>query len=318
MRATLARPLLSLVLLLVAPACATPSVGDSHTTTPEAANPTPAAPSGDASSAPFDGCTATFTAVLGWSFDCVNTKVLTREGDEPDSMLRGARTSMRGAFSGAVEEHFEPVTVAGAPRKGLQLVMKTKGQLVAMGTAAIIEQDSHPMRLVACLATADLDSQTRCQRQLDLLGTAAYESLPPSGARIKERPGPMIAGRPLDANPSCKMAGNDRAGIVDCGDATLGWAEPADPKTVNITRDAAIDDLVKRMHERFPADHAPARSTVGCRIEGVAAQCIVAKWPDFRITAGAATVRGHAIAAWCMAREGASTDVCKDSVRTGN
>jgi hypothetical protein len=311
------RGLRVLALLFTAPACGgAPAVGDSHTNTPAPADPTPAAPAADAASPPFDGCTATFTAVLGWSFDCVNTKVLTREGDEPDSMLRGARTSMRGAFSGSVEERFESVTIAGASRRGLHLVMKTKGQLVALGTAAIVEQDSQPMRLVACLATADLDSQTRCQRQLDLLGSSAYGSLPPPGARIKARPGPTIAGRPFDAPASCKMAGNDRAGIVDCGDATLGWAEPADPKTVNMTRDAAVDDLIHHMHEKFPTDPAPVRSTIGCHIEGVRSQCIVARWADFRITAGAASVRGHAIAAWCMAREGIGPVICEGSVST--
>lgn len=279
--------------------------------------PTATAPGADPSSGPFDGCTATFTAVLGWSFDCVNTKVLTREGDEADSLLRGARTSMRGALSGAVEEHFEPVTVAGTPRKGLHLVMKTKGQPVAFGTAAIVEAESQPMRLVACLAAADFDSQARCQQQLDLLATVAYDALPPPGARIRARPGPAIAGRPLDAPSSCKIAGNDRAGVVDCGDAMLGWSEPADPKSVNLTRDAAVDDLVRSMHDKFPSDPAPARSTTGCRIEGVASQCIVAKWPDLRITAGAATVRGHAIAAWCMAREGVGPAICEGSVRTG-
>src|SRR5580698_203597 len=85
-----------LALLLAAPACGAPAVGDSHTNAPVSADPTPAAPAAGAASAPFDGCTATYTAVLGWSFDCGNTKVLTREGEEPDSLLRGARTSMRG------------------------------------------------------------------------------------------------------------------------------------------------------------------------------------------------------------------------------
>jgi hypothetical protein len=307
-----------LALLLAAPACGAPAVGDSHTNAPVSADPTPAAPAAGAASAPFDGCTATYTAVLGWSFDCGNTKVLTREGEEPDSLLRGARTSMRGAFSGSVEERFEPVTIAGAQRRGLHLIMKTRGQLVALGTAAIVELDSQPMRLVACLATSDLDSQMRCQRQLDLLGSADYGSLPPQGARIKARPGPTIAGRAFDAPASCKIAGNDRAGIVDCGDATLGWAEPADPKTVNITRDAAVDDLIHHMHEKFPGDPAPARSTIGCRIEGVPSKCLVARWSSFRITAGAATVRGHAIAAWCMVREGIGPVICEDTVRAGN
>jgi hypothetical protein len=307
----------TLAILLVLPACATPAVGDSHANAPATADPTPTAPAGGSAGPPFDGCTGTYTEVLGWSFDCASTKVLTREGEEPDSLLRGARTSMRGAFSGAVEERFELVTIGGAQRRGLHVVMKSKGQLVALGTAAIVEQDAQPMRLVACLATADLDSQSRCQRQLDVLATVAYGSLPPEGVRIKARPGPTIAGRPFDAPASCKVAGNDRAGIVDCGDAMLGWAEPADPKTVTLTRDAAVDDIVHHMHDKFPADPAPARSTVACRIEGVPSKCIVAKWADFRMTAGSATVRGHAIAAWCMAREGIGPVICEGSVRTG-
>ncbi|HZU81675.1 MAG TPA: hypothetical protein VE987_02105, partial [Polyangiaceae bacterium] len=69
-----------------------------------------------AAGAPFDGCTGTYTTVIGWSFECGATTVLTREGDDADMLLRGARTSMRGTFSGSVEERFEPVAVAGATR----------------------------------------------------------------------------------------------------------------------------------------------------------------------------------------------------------
>src|SRR5690348_12588214 len=83
--------------LLLASACASPRVGDSHATAPAAADTTAAAgPDADAGPSPFDGCNAMYTTVIGWSFDCAGTSVLTREGEEPDMLLRAARTSMRG------------------------------------------------------------------------------------------------------------------------------------------------------------------------------------------------------------------------------
>jgi hypothetical protein len=309
-------PALLVVLALpAAVACASPRVGDSHAT-PQPPADTAATPDPDAGDGPpFAGCTAMYTTVIGWSIDCGVTTVLTREGEEPDLLLRAARTSMRGAFSGPVEEHFEPVTVGGAERRGLHLMIKTKGVVVAMGTAAIVESDAAPMRLVACLAGADPAAQTRCQRQLDLLAATSYGAMPPDGVRIKARPRPAIAGRPFDAPAECQVAANDRTGLVDCGDAVLGWAEPTDPKTVGAARDAAIDDMVHHMHEKFPNDPSPTRSAGGCRIEGIAASCVVAKWRDFKMTAGTASVRGHSIVAWCMAREGATPTICSDSVK---
>jgi hypothetical protein len=193
--------------------------------------------------------------------------------------------------------------------------MKTKGTVVAMGTAAIVESDAAPMRLVACLAGADLASQTRCQRQLDVLAATAYVAMPPDGVKVKARPRPAIAGRQFDAPADCQVAANDRTGLVDCGDAVLGWSEPTDPKTVNAARDAAIDDMVHHMHDKFPTDPAPKRTTGACRIEGVAASCVVAKWRDSKMTAGTASVRGHSIVAWCILREGATATVCDDSVK---
>ena len=309
------------LLPLMAPACASPRVGDTHATAPPPTDSAQPAAAGDAdggAGAPFDGCTGMYTTVIGWSFDCGGTTVLTREGDEPDMLLRGARTSMRGTFSGTVEERFESVTVGGVARRGLHLLMKTKGQVVGMGTAAIVESDAQPMRLVACLAGSDPAAQSRCQRQLDLLAATAYGAMPPDGVKIKARPRPAIAGRLFDTPADCQIAANDRTGLVDCGDAVLGWAEPADPKTVGAARDAAIDDMVRHMHEKFPTDPAPTRTSIGCRIEGVAASCTVAKWRDFRMTAGTASVRGHSIVAWCMSREGVKPAICDDAVHTGN
>jgi hypothetical protein len=66
-----------------------------------------------------------------------------------------------------------------------------------------------------------------------------------------------------------------------------------------------------------PSATPPKRTTSACKIEGVAASCTVVKWPDVTLTLGNAVVRGHSIVAWCIARDGAASTICADSVSTG-
>jgi len=280
--------------------------------------PSPAsAPAGPAGGA-FEGCSGVFTSVLGWSFTCEGTSVVTREGDDVEALLRGARESMRGAFAGTVEEHRDDVQVAGAPHKGMELSLRSaKKQLLASGTAAVFETDAAPARVVACLAGADDASQARCRQQLDELARLAYHDLPPPGVRIRPRPVPAIAERPIVEPTDCHLAANDRAGLLDCGDAVLGWNEPTDPKAIVAVRDATIEDTTRRMKAATPSALPPKRTSAACRVEGVAATCTLVKWPDATLTLGSAVVRGHTILAWCVAREGAGARVCEDTITTG-
>lgn len=259
-----------------------------------------------------------FTSVLGWTFTCDGTTVVTREGDDPEALLRGARESMRGAFAGTVEEHDDDVVVGGVPRKGMELSLRTaKKQLLAVGTAALLETDAAPLRVVTCLAGADDASQARCRQQIDELSTLAYTDLPPTGVRIRPRPVPAIAERPVTEPPGCHLAANDRAGLLDCGDAVLGWTEPSDPKAIPSVREATIEDTTRKMKIDTPSALPPKRSSAACRVEGVAATCTVAKWPDATLTLGSAVVRGHSILAWCIAREGSQSHVCDETISTG-
>jgi hypothetical protein len=274
----------------------------------------PAAPAGGA----FDGCTGVFTSVLGWTFTCEGTSVVTREGDDPEALLRGARESMRGAFAGAVDERRDDVQVGGVARKGMELSLRSaKKQVLALGTAALLETDAAPSRVVACLAGADDSSQARCKQQLDELATLAYADMPPPGVHIRPRPVPSIAERPINELHDCHLAGNDRAGLLDCGDAVLGWNEPSDPKAIATVRDATIEDTTRKMKLATPSALPPKRTSAGCHVEGVAATCTVVKWPDATLTLGSAVVRGHTVLAWCIAREGAGARVCEDTITTG-
>lgn len=259
-----------------------------------------------------------FTSVLGWTFSCDGTTVVTREGDDPEALLRGARESMRGAFAGRVEERSVDVLVGGVPRRGLELSLRTaKKQLLAVGTAALLETDAAPARVVACLAGADDASQARCRQQLDELATLAYTDLPPAGVRIRPRPVPAIAERPITEPPDCHLAANDRAGLLDCGDAVLGWTEPSDPKAIPSLREATIEDTTRKVKIDTPSALPPKRASTVCRIEGVAATCTVVKWPESTLTVGSAVVRGHSILAWCVAREGSDPRVCDETIHTG-
>jgi hypothetical protein len=259
-----------------------------------------------------------FTAVLGWTFTCDGTSVVTREGDDPDALLRGARESLRGAFAGTVEEHGDDVVVGGVPRRGMELSLRTaKKQLLAVGTAALLETDAAPPRVVACLAGADDASQARCRQQLEGISTLTYNDLPPAGVRIRPRPVPAIAERPVVEPPDCHLAGNDRAGMLDCGDAVLGWTEPSDPKAIPSVRDATIDDTTRKMKIDTPTALPPKRTSAACRVEAVATTCTVVKWPYATLTLGSAVVRGHSILAWCVAREGAGSHVCDETISTG-
>jgi hypothetical protein len=256
--------------------------------------------------------------VLGWSFTCDTTSVVTREGDDPEALLRGARESIRGAFAGTVDEHSDDVRVGGVPRKGVELSLRTaKKQLLAVGTAAVLETDAAPPRVVTCIAGADDASQARCREQLDELSRLAYTDLPPAGVRIRPRPVPAIAERPVTQPPDCHLAANDRAGLLDCGDAVLGWTEPSDPKAIPSVREATIEDTTRKMKIATPSALPPKRTSTACRVEGVAATCTVVKWPDATLTLGSAVVRGHSILAWCVAREGAGARICDDTISTG-
>jgi hypothetical protein len=292
------------VLLLTAVACA-PS---------PAADPSASATRGGGAS--FDGCSGVFTAVFGWRFECDGTTVVTREGDDVEALLRGARESMRGAFAGPVEEHRDPVQVGGAARKGLELSLRTaRKQVVAVGTAAVLEADGRASRVVGCLARADDAAQARCHQQLDELATLPYAELPPAGVRLRARPPPAIAERPVFAPADCHLTANDRTGLIDCGDAALGWNEPTDPHAIPSERDATIEDTIHKMQS--PGAQPPKRTTSACRIEGVASSCSVVRWPEVSLTIGTAVVRGHSILAWCIARDVSTSRVCGDSVTTG-
>jgi len=276
--------------------------------------PAPASRAGGA----FEGCTGVFTSVLGWSFSCDGTSVVTREGDDLEALLRGARESMRGAFAGPVEERRDDLQVGGVARKGMELSLRSaKKQLLALGTAAILEADGGPPRVVACLAGADDASQARCRQQLDELSTMAYAEMPPAAVHIRPRPVPAIAERPITAPVDCHLTANDRAGLLDCGDAVLGWNEPTDPKAIPSLRDATIEDTTRKMQLATPSALPPKRTSGACRVEGVAATCTVVTWPDATLTLGSAVVRGHTILAWCAAREGAGARVCDDTIHTG-
>lgn len=259
-----------------------------------------------------------FTSVLGWTFSCDGTTVVTREGDDPEALLRGARESMRGAFAGRVEERSVDVLVGGVPHEGLELSLRTaKKQLLAVGTAAVLETDAAPPRVVACLAGADDASQARCRQQLDELSTLAYTDLPPAGVRIRPRPVPAIAERPVTEPPDCHLAANDRAGLLDCGDAVLGWTEPSDPKAIPSLREATIEDTTRKVKLDTPSALPPKRASTVCRIEGVAATCTVVKWPESTLTIGSAVVRGHSILAWCVERGGSELRICDETIHTG-
>jgi hypothetical protein len=274
---------------------------------------------GSTAAGSFAGCTAVFTAVLGWNISCDGTSVVTREGDDLEALLRGARESMRGAFAGPIEEHRDDVLVAGVPRKGMQLALRTaKKQLVAVGTAAVLQADGGPLRLVACLAGADDTSQSRCKQQVDELSSLAYTDMPPAGVSIRPRPLPAIAGRPVTEPTDCHLAANDHAGILDCGDMVLGWSEPNDPHAIPSERDATIDDTTRKVQAESPAAQPPKRTSVACRIEGAPATCSVIRWPDQTLTIGTAVARGHSILAWCSARDGSTSTICRDSVDTGS
>jgi hypothetical protein len=299
------RHLLVSVALVAVTAC-TPS--------PAAAPPPEPAQAGGA----FEGCSGVFTSVLGWTFTCDATSVVTREGDDAEALLRGARESMRGGFSGPVEEHRRDVLVGGVARKGLDLSLRTaRKQVVAVGTAAILETDAAPTRLVACLAGADEASQARCRQQLDELATMTFNELPPPSVRLQPRPLPAIAGRPVVEPHECHLAANDRAGLLDCGDAVLGWSEPIDPKVIPSERDATIEDTTRKMKLASPGAQPPKRTSTPCHVEGVAATCTVVRWPDVTLTLGTAVVRGHSILAWCIAHDASTSRICSDSVNTG-
>ena len=287
---------------------------------PPAADPSTARASGPAGSGgAFDGCSGVFTSVLGWSFQCASTNVVTREGDDIDGLLRGARESMQGAFAGPVEEHRDEVRVGGTGRKGIVLSLRTaRKQLVAVGTAAVLVADGKPSRVVACLAGADDASQARCQQQLDELSTLPYAELPPAGVALHARALPAIAERPLVAPPDCRLTANDRAGLLDCGDAALGWSEPSDPRAIPAERDATIEDTTRKMRGTSPGAQGPKRTTSPCRIEGVAATCSVVRWPEVTLTLGSALVRGHSILAWCIERDAAVSRICADTVTVGS
>jgi hypothetical protein len=292
----------ALVLALATAACNSP---------PAAAPSTEVTHGGGA----FDGCSGVFTSVLGWTFTCDSTSVVTREGDDLEALLRGARESMRGAFAGQVEEHRGDVRVAGIARKGFELSLRTaKKQVVAVGTAAILETDAGPSRVIACLAGTDDTSQARCRQQLDELSTLAFNDLPPAGVRLRARPEPAIAGRPVTSPPDCHLTANDRAGLLDCGDAALGWNEPTDPRAISSQRDATIDDVTRKMGLESPGAKPPKKSSSPCHIEGVAATCTVVRWPDLTLTLGDAVVRGHSIVTWCIARDGSTSRVCSDFI----
>jgi len=244
--------------------------------------------------------------------------VVTREGDDPEALLRGARESMRGAFAGTVEEHGDDVPVGGVPRKGMELSLRTaKKQLLAVGMAALLETDAAPPRVVTCIAGADDASQARCRQQLDELSTLAYTDLPPAGVRIRPRPVPAIAERPVTEPPDCHLAANDRAGLLDCGDAVLGWTEPSDPKAIPSVREATIEDTTRQMNMDTPSALPPKRTSTACRVEGVAATCTIVKWPDATLTLGSVVARGHSILAWCVARQGSGSRICDDTISTG-
>jgi hypothetical protein len=300
------------LLLVAATSCSRPGAGPSM-----AAGAQPVT-DGAAGGASFDGCSGVFTAVFGWTFTCDGTSVVTREGDDPDALMRGARESMRGAFVGPVEERREDVLVGGVARKGMELALRTtKKQLVAVGMAALVESDGGPLRVIACLAGADDASQARCRQQLDELSTLAYMQLPPAGVRLHARPAAAIAGRPVTQPPDCHLAANDRTGLLDCGDAVLGWSEPSDPHAIPSERDATIADTTEKMKSASPGAQPPKRTSSACKIEGVAATCSVVRWPEMTLTIGTAVVRGHSILAWCIASDTTTSAICRDSVDTG-
>jgi hypothetical protein len=304
------RPWLATLALAAAAACGSHPTADPST----AAAPQPASDAGTGGGA-FEGCSGVFTAVFGWTFACDNTSVVTREGDDPEALLRGARESMRGAFAGPAEEHRDDLIVGGLARKGIELSLHTpKKQLVAVGMAAVLDGDAGPLRVVACLAGADDASQARCRRQLDELSTLAYTELPPTGVRLRPRPAPAIAGRPITEPPDCHLAANDRTGLLDCGDAALGWSEPSDPRAIPSERDATIADTIQKMQAASPGAQPPRRSSSACRIEGVVATCSVVRWPEATLTIGTALVRGHSILAWCIASDTTTSGICRDSV----
>lgn len=275
-------------------------------------------PSAGQRSGAFEGCSGVFSSVLGWSFTCDGTSVATHEGDDPEALLREARESIHGAFVGTVEESSDDVRVGGVPRKGMELSLRTaKKQLLAVGTAALLESDAAPLRVVECLASPDDASQTRCRQQLDELSTLAYTELPPAGVRIRARPIPAIAERPIAEPPNCHLTANDRAGLLDCGDAALGWTEPSDPRAIPSVRDATIEDTTRKRKAATPSALPPKRTSAACRVEGVAATCTVVKWPDETLTLGSVVVRGHSILAWCAASEGSGSHICDDTISTG-
>jgi hypothetical protein len=304
---------LATLALAAATAC-----GSHPTTDPStAAAPQPACDAGSGGGA-FEGCSGVFTAVFGWTFACDNTSVVTREGDDPEALLRGARESMRGAFAGTVDERREDVLLGGVARKGMRLSLRTaKKQIVAVGMAAVLESDAGPLRVVACLARADDASQARCRQQLDELSTLAYTELPPTGVRLRPRPAPAIAGRPITEPPDCHLAANDRTGLLDCGEAALGWSEPSDPRAIPSELDATIADTTQKMRVASPGAQPPKRTSSACHIEGVAATCSVVRWPEVTLTIGTALVRGHSILAWCIASDTTASWICRDSVDTG-
>jgi hypothetical protein len=200
----------------------------------------------------------------------------------------------------------------------MELSLRTaKKQLLAVGTAALLETDAAPLRIVACLAGPDDASQARCRQQLDELSSLAYTELPPAGVQIRPRPVPAIAERPVTAPPDCHLAANDRAGLLDCGDAVLGWTEPSDPKAIRSMREATIEDTTRKMKIATPSALPPKRTSTACRVEGVAATCTVVKWPEATLTLGSAVVRGHSILAWCVAGEGSGSRICDDTISTG-
>ena len=306
------KPTLAALALVAAAACSHPGAGP---TTVAGAQPGPEAGSG---SGAFDGCTGVFTAVFGWTFTCDSTSVVTREGDDPEALLRGARESMRGAFAGTVDERRDDLQLGGVTRKGLHLSLRTaKKQIVAVGVAAVIEADAGPSRVIGCLAGADDASQARCRQQLGELSTLAYTELPPAGVRLHPRPAPAIAGRPISEPPDCHLAANDRTGLLDCGDAVLGWSEPNDPKAIPSESEATIADTTQKMRSASPGAQPPKRTSTGCRIEGVTSTCSIVRWPDATLTIGTALVRGHSILAWCIRGDASTSAICRDSVDTG-
>jgi hypothetical protein len=306
------RPSLA-ALALAAAACTPPPAVDPSTS---ANRPTGPETASSGSAGAFDGCSGVFTAVFGWRFECDGTTVVTREGDDVEALLRGARESMRGAFAGPVEERRDPLQVGGAARKGMELSLHTgRKQVVAVGTAAVVDADGRSSRVVGCLARADEASQARCRQQLDELSTLPYAELPPAGVRLRARPAPAIAERPVVAPSDCHLSANDRTGLLDCGDAALGWNEPSDPRAIPSERDATIEDTIRKMQSS--GARPPKRTTSACHVEGVAATCSVVRWPEATLTIGSAVVRGHSILAWCIARDASTSRICSDSVTTG-